>query len=501
MSRFNATNVSRTAQPDTTNLAGGQAFTQSPKLRLASALLTSFCKDTYYQSAQDNVSYIADLIAQQEDKLFAAKAAIYTRKQNGLRSVSHVAAGEIAQHVKGETWTKNFYKMVVQRPDDVTEILSYFTSKYGQRASKTPNKKGKVHSFEKIPNSLKRGLALALGTFDGYQLAKYKGEGKSISLIDAVNLCHPKYNEHLTALMKGTLKPAETWETKLVQAGQKATSQAQKDELKKEAWLDLVNANKLGYFAALRNLRNIADQAPEAMPKVLALLSNENAVKKSMVIPFQFVTAMEAIAGTSADTNAVKKALNAAMEHSLANVPSFDDETLIAVDVSGSMGGRPVKIAALFAAVLYKANNADVMLFDTSIRHMNLNPGDSLSTIASQIERAATGGGTSFHLIFEGAKKKYGRIIVLSDMQAWVTSGRPGGCYSSLPNEAHKAYKKKFSCNPKIYSFDLNGAGSMQFPEENVYALAGFSDSVLGLMKNLEQNPQELVDTIEKVTF
>jgi 60 kDa SS-A/Ro ribonucleoprotein len=237
------------------------------------------------------------------------------------------------------------------------------------------------------------------------------------------------------------------------------------------------------------------------MPKVLALLSNENAVKKSMVIPFQFVTAMEAIAGTSADTNAVKKALNAAMEHSLANVPSFDDETLIAVDVSGSMGGRPVKIAALFAAVLYKANNADVMLFDTSIRHMNLNPGDSLSTIASQIERAATGGGTSFHLIFEGAKKKYGRIIVLSDMQAWVTSGRPGGCYSSLPNEAHKAYKKKFSCNPKIYSFDLNGAGSMQFPEENVYALAGFSDSVLGLMKNLEQNPQELVDTIEKVTF
>jgi hypothetical protein len=485
MARFNAPNtLNPKLQPNTVNDAGGKAFLQSPKLRLASALLTSFCTDTFYKKAEDQVGYIVDLIRDQEDKKFAAKAAIWTRKQNGLRSVSHVAAGEVAAHVKGATWTKNFYKMVVNRPDDVTEILAYFVGKHGRKA---------------IPNSLKKGLASALESFDGYQLAKYKGEGKDVNLFDAVNICHPKSNAHLSALMKGTLKPAETWENKLVQAGQKAKNADEKADMKKAAWVDLVNAKKLGYFAALRNLRNIAEQAPEAMPKVLELIADANQVKRSLVLPFQFYTAMEAIAGSKADTNPVKKALNQAMEHSLSNVPAFDGETLITVDCSGSMRGRPMKIAALFAAVLFKANNAEVMLFDTAVRHLALNPGDSLATLTEKIERAATGGGTSFHLIFEGASKAYDRFIILSDMQAWVQARGYSGACNSVPFDAHKAYKKKFKCDPRIFSFDLNGSGSMQFPEEKVYALAGFSDSVLGLMKNLEADPQALVNEIEAI--
>ncbi len=70
-----------------------------------------------------------------------------------------------------------------------------------------------------------------------------------VFLVDAVNLVHPPHTEALGALIDGTLAPAETWETKLTQAGQT-------DGSKSEAWAQLVRTRKLGYFALLRNLRN-----------------------------------------------------------------------------------------------------------------------------------------------------------------------------------------------------------------------------------------------------
>jgi hypothetical protein len=457
----------------------------SPKLEFASALLTTFTTDTFYTSAGDQVTRIAELTRKLEDPLFAAKAAVYTRKQNGLRSVSHIVAGELAQRVdvKGAPWLRKFYRHVVQRPDDITETLAYLKS------AGNPE-------LRKLSNAMKRGFGEALSTFDAYQLAKYLRSDRDPNLIDAVNLLHPKSTEALQALMTGALKPADTWETKLSQAGQVAVkeglSDQKKAELKGQAWSELITQRKLGYLAALRNLRNIAEQAPDVLPLALEFLTDPRQIEKSMVLPFQFVTATEALRGSKADTSAVKKALDKAMELSLKNVPIFEGKTLIAVDVSGSMNGRPVRIAALFAAVLFKSQaDADVMLFDTSVQHLSLHPNDSLTTLAQTIERKASGGGTDFHLIFQHARKVYDRIVILSDMQAWVGHHTPAADFA--------AYKRKFACDPKIFSFDLNGHGTLQFPEHRVFALAGFTDAVLSTMKNLEKDPAALVREIEQV--
>jgi hypothetical protein len=131
------------------------------------------------------------------------------------------------------------------------------------------------------------------------------------------------------------------------------------------------------------------------------------------------------------------------------------------------------------------------MLFATSTKMLRLHPGDSLTTLASTIEAAATGGGTDFHVIFRDAKKAYDRVILLSDMQAWVGHNTPATDLA--------AYKRKFSCDPRIFSFDLNGHGTLQFPEHKVYALAGFTDAVLGTLKNLEKDPAALVHAIEEI--
>jgi hypothetical protein len=158
------------------------------------------------------------------------------------------------------------------------------------------------------------------------------------------------------------------------------------------------------------------------------------------------------------------------------------------------MGGRPIQIASLFASVLFKANNADLMLFSDDAIFMQANPGDSVATIANQISGHMQSGGTNFHAIFTKLiqnQVKYDRIIILSDMQGWVGGYTPAAEFA--------AYKKLIGSTPVVYSFDLQGLGSMQFPEPSVYCLAGFSEKTMDIMAMLEKDKHALVNAIEAI--
>jgi len=480
MSRFNTA-----VQPTkTTNLAGGQAYKQSPELELVSILLTSFANDTFYRSGNDTFEQLKTLIAKC-DKKFVAQAAIYARIQFGMRSITHVVASELAKHISGEKWAKDFYLAVIYRPDDMSEIVSYHVTKNG-----------------KLTNSMKKGLAKAFDKFDKYALAKYRGEGKGFKLVDIVNLVHPipteKNKEAINALVKGELKSFDTWETELTKAGQTASSEDEKAEFKKDVWVKLVKEKKIGYFALLRNLRNIIEQAPEVIKDALETLTNEAIIKKSLVLPFRFTTAFDEIAKLN-DGKIVRDvlmALNKAVDIAVSNVPVFDGDTLVVLDVSSSMtstiSGKttsPAKIGVLFSAVLVKSNNADFITFDSDARYVNLNPMDSTITLANSIR--CNGGSTNFHSIFQRANKKYDRVIILSDMQGWVGYNTPSSEFNQ--------YKKATGANPFIYSFDLNSYGSMQFPEQNVFAIAGFSEKIFDIMKMMETDKKALINTIKKI--
>ncbi|MFA5431974.1 MAG: TROVE domain-containing protein [Candidatus Paceibacterota bacterium] len=475
MSRFNQTSEGT----KTVNLAGGQAYTQTPELELVSILLTSFANDQFYKSANDTFDRLKELV-KVCDKQFVAQAAIYARKQFGMRSITHVVASELAKHISGEKWAKDFYSAIIYRPDDMMEIVSYHTSKNG-----------------KLTNSIKKGFAKAFDKFDRYQLAKYRGEGKGFKLIDVVNLVHPtpteKNADAINALVKGELKSFDTWETELSKAGQISTTEEEKADFKKDVWVKLIKENKLGYFALLRNLRNIIEQAPEVINEAIETLTNEAIIKKSLVLPFRFITAFEEIAKLNDGkiVRTVLMALNKAVDIAVNNVPKFDGETLVVLDVSGSMSGKPAIIGSLFSAVLIKSNNADFMVFADNAKYANVNPMDSTITIANSLCFAS--GGTNFRAIFNVANKKYDRVVILSDMQGWI------GGYT--PTAEFNQYKKMTGANPFVYSFDLNSYGSMQFPETNVFCLAGFSEKVFDIMKLMEQDKKALVNEIKKVSF
>lgn len=474
------------AVPTTHNKAGGRAFELTPKFKLAFSLVTSFLDAEFYRTRMQTVNEIKEMMTK-VDPLFAAKAAVFARTQFGMRSTSHLVAAEIAKTVKGERWTKDFFNKVVYRVDDAAEILAAYIAMHNKP----------------IPNSLKKGLALSLSKFSKYQLAKYKGEGKGIKLVDLFNLVHPKPEaknaEAFKLLMEGNLASEDTWESVISAAGQGCKTEAEKKAKKDAAWLDLLVTDKLGYFALLKNLRNILQTGSSQAVSIAAKqLTNPESIKKSLVLPFRYITAQKELekAGSDSNTRLLLKAVNDALEISLSSVPHFPGETLVAVDKSGSMGSvdepkSPAAIASLFAAVIAKVNNADVMMFDTSASYLNVNLADSLTTVTDKIQKAFTYGGTDFNRVFEAANKKYDRIIILSDMQAWVGY--------QAPLLSYEKYCRQYKANPKVFCFDLKGYGTIQFPQEHVYSLAGFSEKTLDIMQVLERNPNEFIDIIERV--
>lgn len=485
MARFNEKKTTAVDAP-TKNRAGGPAYDQSPKLAFASLLVTNMMKDQYYRSASLTVEELRTLL-RQVDTRFAAKAGLVARFEYGLRSISHVLAGELAPLLSGTDYGSRFYEDVIRRPDDVTEILSYFQANVAPRMDGNP----------KATAAMKKGLGYALTKFDEYQLDKYAQRGKVMSLHDAVNILHPHPTPAIDLLMTGDIKQAETWEKRKSAAGE---SEEESDEV---VWKDLLAKDRLGFFATLRNLRNIAQEGDrETLNMALNLITNRERVHRSGVLPFNITKAHEAIREASDirhyTREEILKYLNDCAEIALDNVPEFEGATLVMVDVSASMCGDAMKHAALFGAALYKATDGELILYNREARWMNVLDTD-LIPLAKAIEREC-GGSTdcpsAFRLAAESGNQ-YDRIVVLTDNQSWAGHVARG----DNVKVAFKHFKEMTNHKPLLYNFDFTGYGELMMPEDQVISIAGFSPKVFDTMQTFEKGANAVVDLIESVSF
>lgn len=515
MARFNSKTETKKS---TVNYMGEKAVKYSPELELVSILLTSFADESYYEKQPDTLDRLKGLIKECK-KEFAAKAAVYARTIFGMRSISHVAASELAKYIGGEKWAKDFYYAIIHRPDDMSEILSYHISKNG-----------------KPTNAMKKGLGKAFGKFDQHTLAKYRGEGKTIKLVDVANIAHPKPSdknkEAIALLMKGELNSTDTWESELTRAGQSASNDEEKNDLKKEVWVRLVKEKKIGYFALLRNLRNIMEQAPEIMPQAIELLTDERLIKKSLVLPFRYLTAYGEIEKLETkkvfekdvvNNVEVLKAIEKAITLSISNLPILTGKTVILSDNSGSMRGdsrgnslvskmsntKTADIANLFALMYWlKADNTLVGLFGDSLVHPKIDRSLGLFENFKIVDKAAASCGAStekgvFDMFERLIKEKIlaDTIVIFSDCQigsgcAWYDSGgRRGDGFMKLFSDY-----KKINPNFRCYSVDLKGYGTTVF-DGSVIKISGWSEKIFDIMKYAEIDKNALINEINKITF
>ena len=479
----------KSAGTRTHNLAGGIAYKESPELELVSLLLTSFGQDKFYESASESFERLKNLL-HQVDPEFAAKAAIYARREFGMRSITHVLASELARIISGKPFARRFYNQVIDRLDDMTEIMAYHISRIDVAGAEISTQK-----MHQLSSAMKTGFRQAFSRFDSYQLAKYKSAKKSVKLIDMVNLLHPSPSEKngnaFELLLKGQLKSTKTSTAEMTAIGQRADiTEEQRNQLKAESWLTRIVERQIGYFDLLKNLRNIIQQAPEAVDEACKMLTQPNLIHKSRILPFRYLTAYEEIQKHSEEkARAVLVALTQAVDISAENVPRFDGKTCVILDCSGSMQGKSHQIGSLFAASLIKANHCDLVFFGSQATHVQYNPMDSVTSLARAMP--CSFGGTDFGSAFKILQHPYDRIIILSDMQGWQND------YALKPSFAE--YKRRFNIDPQLWSFDLAGHGTLQFPERNIYCIAGFSEKIFELMKKLCEDRHAMINEINSI--
>lgn len=492
-------------KPTTKNKAGGDAYEMSEKNELVSLLINSFVADQFHAKASDDIARLRALVNKISNKEFVAKAGVFARNEFGMRSISHVLAAELAKNpdIKGKPWVKDYFNKTVRRVDDMLEIVSCFW-----QDGKKP-----------LPNSLKKGFRSAFNRFDTYQLSKYTAKDSQFKLVDLVNLIHPnptsRNSDGLNALVNGELKNKTTSQRVLTGIGQTASSESKKKELRVSYWISAIESRKIGYIDLLRNLTKVANEAPVAANSAAELLTDEKLIKNSKVMPFTLMIALKMVEREVTNQSAMRTlivALDRAMTISCQNVPKFDGKTLVVVDRSGSMSSPAAgstngimsmaEVGTLMGVFMAKSNNADMMIFGSTASYVPFNPVDSVGTIVKDLMRHNSyerdsihvGHGTDFYSIFKTAKGEYDRILILSDLQGWA-----GGGYGRGLDGAYNAYCKTHDTKPFIYSYDLAGHGTLQFPEDKVFVCGGFSDKIFEIMNLFEKDRNALIKSIESV--
>ena len=517
---YNKTKTPR--KPDAVSYEGGASYKYDDKLELIGILVTGF-GNTFYEKLGDREIRLKNLIEKigKKDPTFVAKALVYARSVVGQRSATQFGAVALASSLSGNELAKAFFSKrdrkgntggIIHRLDDMLEIVSCYNH---------------FNPGKPLPNAMKKGFRLALEKADTYELAKYQGKNKSVSLVDVINLVHPKPSNEMEGvfrdIMNGELKQFNTVEDKNTKAGQEVAAKVKAGEItkeqaevelssvKEENYIELIKTGKIGYLALIRNLRNMVKDSSSSklIDEACILLVNEQKIKGSLVFPHQIDLALEIM--LSEGLNVPRKLLTALDKAYELSIPNLTDlfthgRTAIVFDTSASMGGMGIggakttlpngkksqasalEKASLVAATLAKGVEADVFHFATGCFKIIFNPLDSVNTLKQKFMgfSGKQGHGTSFNSIFTKLIDNggYDRVFIISDLQ--------GNIYIS-PNNYRDMH---------IYSIDIAGYGTSMFkPGNKLYQLFGYTSELYELIRKVEADPKVLLEEINNIVI
>jgi 60 kDa SS-A/Ro ribonucleoprotein len=219
----------------------------------------------------------------------------------------------MARHEKHRALVAETLDRVIQRPDEMTELLAiYWADALGpmQQRKRQP-----------VSAQIKKGLARAVTKFDAYQLAKYDRDGP-VRIRDVLFLVHAKPKDEIQEkvwrqLVNGELASPDTWEVALSAGSDK-----------RAAFERLIAEKRLGGLALLRNLR-LMQKAEVARETIAGAIE---AMRVERVLPYRFITAARYAPDFEPE-------LEAAMLKSVKGHAPLKGRTRLLIDVSGSMGG------------------------------------------------------------------------------------------------------------------------------------------------------------------
>lgn len=496
--RFNFFNKSAKTE---SNHEGAKAYRQTPEWELYAAVVTASLSDQFYEKSKDRLNRIKTLIGQNKPE-YVAKLAVYARTSMHLRSVPLVLLVESARQLSGDDVLKKAVNAVVQRADEITELLAYYQAANARKGTK------KLNALSK---QLQKGLAMAFNKFDEYQFAKYD-RATDVKLRDALFLVHPKAKDEKQQLLFNkiaaqTLETPYTWETELSALGQQSfADDNEKTAAFRQKWEELIDSQKLGYMALLRNLRNILEVnvSAESLEKVIRQLSDEKAVKNTKQLPFRFLSAYRELKDLQySGVTRLVEALEKATWYSASNLRGFnsDARVLIACDVSGSMQ-TPVSpkskimlydIGLMLGMLLQsRCKRVESGIFGDTWKIVPMENQGILANVNAFYKREGeVGYSTNGYLVIQdliNRRVPLDKVMMFTDCQLW-NSNQDGGDLG----KAWNAYKQ-IAPEAKLYLFDLGGSGQMpiNYLRDDVCMIAGWSDKVFEVLEAIENGGNAL---------
>ena len=478
MVKFN--NKTQTA-PNAISHEGGEVYNKNAAEAWLNFLFSSYLEDRFYETSSSQLGRFVDLTEQMIKEYgaeFVANAAGFARNELGMRS----AAQYIAAMLNSEQFADKrvFFRNFCHRPDDVAEVFA---------AIKSRN--------EKRSHAAVRGFGDYISSISPYTLGKYKLNGHDYNMYDVINLTHA-HSDAIDAYKADALETPDTWEV--------AISGASNEEERTKEWVRLVETNSLGYLALIRNLRNIlmcgVDDAwikTYLVPQIV----NEKAIHKSLVFPYQIYSAYKNMGIRNLK---VADALSDAFKIALDNLPHLDGNTLIILDVSGSMEdpiSRNSKITIKEAGAVYAmciiltSKDSELIKFGSEGKyhkvHRNGNVFDEINRMQSNDN---LGYGTYIQTAYDLITKAYDRIMLISDMQIMSSHSYGWGYGQNDGKTCYQKYCRRFGQTP-IYSFDLGNYRTQTDNPNNplVHLCTSLSEKTLRFIGFLE-NGESLVKYI-----
>jgi 60 kDa SS-A/Ro ribonucleoprotein len=500
-------NFLKSTNASVVNHEGAASFAITPEIELYTAVATSGLSHTFYEKSDARLFRIQSLIAK-NDPEFVAKLAIYARNEMYLRSIPIVLTVELAKLNSGNAIVSNAVKGVVKRADEIAELLAYY---------QLSNQRSGTKKLNKLSKQVQKGLAVSFNNFDEYQFAKYN-RNTEVTLRDAMFLVHPKAkneNQQLifNKLASATLATPYTWETELSAIGQANFKNEMERKLAiKNTWESLIDSNRLGYMALLRNLRNIieANVSASHIDQVCAVLSDKEAVIRAKQLPFRFLSAYRELKDMKSEyISMILNALEDAVSASISNLKGFASETrvLVACDVSGSMQ-MPVStkskvlmydIGLVLGMLLHsKCRRVITGMFGDTWKIINVPTKGVLNNVNEFYKREGeVGYSTNGYKVIDDLvhrKVVMDKIMMFTDCQLWDSKADGNSLSTSW-----RKYKT-IAPNAKLYLFDLAGYGQMPIDirSNDVYLIAGWSDKVFDIMHAID-NGKSAIEVIHQI--
>ncbi|HEX4303898.1 MAG TPA: TROVE domain-containing protein [Rhizomicrobium sp.] len=385
--------------------AKGKRFT--PEMELKRTLMNCLLWESqFYEDGVSLADRIKALVPQVEPARVAALA-IEAREQMKLRHAPLLIVREMARHDTHRTLVADTLARVIQRPDEMTELLAiYWADALGpmQQRKRQP-----------VSAQIKKGLARAVTKFDAYQLAKYDRDG-AVRIRDVLFLVHAKPKDTDQAkiwkdLVDGTLASPDTWEVALSSGKDKA-----------QTFERLIADRKLGGLALLRNLRLMqkAGVAKDTIAKAI------EAMRTDRILPYRFISAARYAPDFEPE-------LEGAMLKSIPGHARLSGRTKLLIDVSGSMDA-PLSAqsemtrleAACGLAILAREICDDVEIFTFSQKVVKVPPRRGFA-LRDAIVTSQPHGGTYLGAAVKEIDAKGVRLIVFTDEQSHDAVSAPKG--------------------------------------------------------------------------